>query len=788
MKRRTLLFFLSAFFLSTVRSQSADPVLKLYATQYEQERVHIHFDKDAYLPGETVWMKAYILCGSKPSGISKNIYFDWTDSYGNLIYHSVAPITESVATGSFIVPPFLTGGAVHVKAYTQWMLNFDSSFLFNKDIAVLTSWDGNLLPEKHNTSIQFFAEGGDLVNGLPSVIAFEAMDQRGTPVEVKGVVKKSNGDIIDSFSTMHRGMGTLSLRPISGETYTAFWKDEFGESHTTPLPQVKTTGAVMRITPEKDNSIHFQVERPADCPDNFKSLTMIATMHQNVLYQSAIDLSTKTMADDDMNVSSFPSGVLQITLFDAHMVPFAERVAFVNNHQYEFAAQFRKELVNLNKRGRNEISIEVPDSLSSSLSVSVTDGGLGSDTSNNIITDFLLSSDIKGNIVDPAYYFSTNQSNSNFYLDLVMRTHGWRRFKWQDVNAGKLPQIQYPADSDYMKLKGQVFAPQSGFDASDSITLLIITKDRKKQILNLPLNANGSFMQKGIFFYDSAQIVYKLNHPAKMNSNSSVRFQTGLLSQGILSNTRASDPEFIWTKVPDVVLEKESGGNITELHNYSRLSLAMTYVFSPANRNDQTKNSYETASHFLQNNFPDLKFPYAPKESGDPTNNQENRYTSYSVNNPSQQQAFNPQKNNVNLSLDGVLVNMDDLKQLNMKEVLFIKFIQKTSPKDLPTLSITSRQSIDQNNIMNNKAGFAVITGYTPAKEFYSPQYADIIEDHPATDFRSTLYWNPHIVTDKNHRKIKLVFYNNDISNKFRIVIEGMNKEGKLIRVEEIIK
>ena len=172
MKRRTLLVSLTVLLLSTARSQTTDPVLKLYATKYEQEKVHIHFDKDAYLPGETVWMKAYILCGSKPSTLSKNIYFDWTDAYGNLLYHSVSPITESVATGTFIVPAFLTGGAVHVKAYTQWMLNFDSSFLFNKDIAVLSSWDGNLRTERHSASIQFFAEGGDLINGLPSVVAF----------------------------------------------------------------------------------------------------------------------------------------------------------------------------------------------------------------------------------------------------------------------------------------------------------------------------------------------------------------------------------------------------------------------------------------------------------------------------------------------------------------------------------------------------------------------------------------------------------------------------------------
>jgi hypothetical protein len=123
-----------------------------------------------------------------------------------------------------------------------------------------------------------------------------------------------------------------------------------------------------------------------------------------------------------------------------------------------------------------------------------------------------------------------------------------------------------------------------------------------------------------------------------------------------------------------------------------------------------------------------------------------------------------------------------------MKEVLFLKFLQKSSPKDLQTLAISSRQSMDQDNIINNKTGFAVLRGYTPAKEFYVPQYSGTPEDDQIADFRSTLYWNPRVILDKDHRRISLSFYNNDMSNKFRVVVEGMNKEGKLTRIEEIIK
>jgi len=125
---------------------------------------------------------------------------------------------------------------------------------------------------------------------------------------------------------------------------------------------------------------------------------------------------------------------------------------------------------------------------------------------------------------------------------------------------------------------------------------------------------------------------------------------------------------------------------------------------------------------------------------------------------------------------------------VSMKEVLFIKIVDKPSPKDLQTLAITSRQSVYQDNIINNKTGFAVVRGYTTVKEFYIPQYAGSPSDDHSEDFRSTLYWNPRVILDKDHRKVKLSFFNNDLSNKFRVIVEGMNSEGRLTRLEQIIK
>ena len=774
---------LSSFLVSDIWSQSIDSTLKVYADHFGQEKIHIHFDKDAYLPGETIWMKAYFLSGSKPSERSKNIYFDWTDNNGNLLMHSVSPILEGGSTSSFIIPAGFRSGVVHVKAYTQWMLNFDSDFLFNKDIPVLAMWDGTIQnQEKMVGNISFFPEGGDLVNGLNSVVAFEANDQHGRPLNIKGLIKNSNNEVIDSFATLHEGMGIFRLRPQTNEKYAAFWVDESGQSYTTPLPQGRQSGIVMRITPTWDK-IYFQIERLAEASDNLKSLVIKGISHEKLVYSSNLDLKNQFNISGSIPTEELPDGITQLTLFDAEGAPIAERVVFVNNHQFEFNTLVNNELVSFGKREKNEFSIEVPDSLGANLSVSVTDGGLSIDSSNSIIADFLLNSEIRGNIIDPAFYFSNNSDSRTrgFYLDLVMRTHGWRRFKWEEVIAGKLPAIQFPADQDYVDVKGHVNGFVGAFEKSDSIALLMVTKDHKKHMFILPLSPDGSFIQKGLFFYDSMQVLYKLNHPAKLNTNTSVNFQTSLsFSSG--NQVHAMDPTFQWVKVPDVILEKEFDGELTELYDYTRQSAGTEYAFGQdGKRKDSIKANVESALHYLQSNFPNLKFPSTKSIPA----STDARYAVFSVNQPGGQSSG---KGNVNLLLDGSEVSADDLKQISMKDILFIKFLEKNGAvKGLPTLSITSRQSIDQNIIINNKTGFVLIKGYTPSKEFYSPLYSTGGSSDQNTDLRSTLYWNPLVIIDKNHRKFTCSFYNNDITNKFRVVVEGINKEGKLTRVVETI-
>jgi hypothetical protein len=773
MNRLIPCLFALFMFAENSRGQSIDSALSAYNNRFPQEKLHIQFDKDAYLPGETVWMKAYLMSGSRPSSISKNIYFDWTDADGRLLLHSVSPITEGGASSFFRIPAWVKNGVIHVKSYTQWMLNFDNDFLFNKDIPVLMPSEGGYsTPNKQQITLNFFPEGGNLVNGVPSLVAFEALDQDNKPVAVRGVVKNANNLKTDSFFTSYNGMGVFYFTPAAGEYYTANWTDENGQMHSTPVPGVKANGLVLHADPYENEHVHYKIEKSADAT-NLTEIVIVGTINQKVVYRTSLVLQNNK-AEGTIITGALPGGVLQLTAFDENMSPLAERVVFINNQKPYAKIKLRNEGVNLFKRGYNEISIEIPDSLVTNLSVSVTDAGLGYDSSKNIYSDLLLTGELKGSISDAASFLTNHLSSpeSNEHLNLLLLTHGWRKFNWEAIVSGKYPALKYLQDDGFLSIKGEIKF-STGLDSHDSIAMLMISRDRKKHVLKLPVDSHGKFAQNGLFFYDSVQVVYKFNNVSKLNSNGQIFLNSDLLPA--LTPAKADEPSFSWMKVPEVVLEKEIGGNLIEIHDNSIPSTAMSYIVSP--KTDSLGKNSESASHYLNENFVDLRFAnslQSKAQAGD-----------------DQLASFKPGTNashyNVNLTLDGSPVALDDLKSFNMKEVLYIKFLPKASQKGLPTLAITSRQALDQANILENKTGFAVITGYTPVREFYQPRY-EKAGDFRASDYRSTLYWNPGIRLDKTHHKMHFSFYNNDISNKFRIVVEGMNQEGKICRMEEIIK
>ncbi|MEO8710993.1 MAG: hypothetical protein ABI405_02660 [Parafilimonas sp.] len=455
------------FFIASIHAKAQAPSPSLTTIQnrittladnFPQEKIYLQFDKPSYAPGETVWFKAYMMSGWDPSLISKTVYIDFINENGRILKHCIAPVFQSSGSGDYDIPFEFKDENIYVKAYTKWMLNFDSSFLFRKTLEIVQpkAVSKKQAVSGSKTSIQFLPEGGDMIDSIESNIAFKAVHFDGTPASIKGAVFNTKNQQVADIKSEHDGMGEFAFTPKAGETYTAKWKDDLGFSYETKLLEAKESGAELKITLQP-GARSFLIQRSENAAGNFQKLYIVATMQQRLVYAAGIDLSNVFITGGAIPSDNLPSGVLQITLFDSNWNAIAERVTFINNNDYSFEPEVGFSELGTDRRKQNILIIKTPDSVTANLSVAVTDAGIGIDSSDDIVSRLLLTGDIKGNVYHPHYYFTNTTDTLQQQLDLVMLTNGWRRINWDNVVHNKYPDIKYQNDSNYLSLSGKVY-------------------------------------------------------------------------------------------------------------------------------------------------------------------------------------------------------------------------------------------------------------------------------------------------------------------------------------------
>ncbi len=800
-----ILFF--CFFLIESKAQQLGSFLPEWLDHYKPEKLHLHFDKSIYSKGETIWFKSYIMVGNGPSDFSRNFYVDWYDQNGQLLSHTTHPIFESSARAMFDIPANYKGAKIHLKAYTQWMLNYDSSFVYTKDIPVIQSDTANsaksVLPV---ASIQFFPEGGDLINGINSNVGFIATNQSGKPVNIRGAIFNNGNQLVDSFLTMHEGMGKFSIEPNAKETYYCNWIDEYGISHTSKIPIAKPSGVALETKLKQDRAV-FVIKRSSEISDNFKSVHIIATINQQVVFNASANLSNKKIVTGEIPLDSLNTGILQVTLFDMNWLPIAERIQFVKNPDYEFFPAVQLINKRLVKRGKNTIEVIVPDTVLSNLSISITDAGLYNDNSSNIFSQLFLSDELKGNIYNPAHYFEKDTDEINEQLDLVMMTHGWRRYKWDEIAKGKLPTITYPMDSDYLQIKGNIIVAnsQTNFKANPSITLVMQAKDSSKQYFNVPIKQDGSFRQRGIIFFDTTKVYYQINGDKKLNDLATVNYQyslpitsfaramrvanfhvvdsvqlrqTNLFYTGVARTRKSMDSTVILKEVTVNSKVKSNIDLLDERYTTGLFNSKNGYAFDVMN-DDRAKGSLDVF-HYLQDMIPGMTMSIpilGANGAGDANSN----------NVP----GLNWRDGSPDLFINEIPSDAGAIMELSMSEVAYIKvyrppFMAASGSGASGAIVIYTKKGSDIKTDNIKGLRYTLVSGYSNYREFYQPDYSTLQSKY--TDARSTLYWNPYILTDKKNKSVKFDFYNNDVTTKFRLILEGVNANGKLARVEKIIE
>ncbi|MEO7209480.1 MAG: hypothetical protein ABIY35_00930, partial [Chitinophagaceae bacterium] len=524
-------FFLSLFtFIACIsfgqneKQLQVKSALENYGQNYLQEKIYAQFDKPLYSPGEIIWFKAYIMAGVNPSEVSKNVYIDFSDAAGNILQHGVAPILGSTASGQFDLPINYPSKLLHVRIYTTWMLNFDSTFLFNKDLAVLQTNKPAVKNKTENKiSVRLFPESGNFIQDIETKIAFKAIWSDGIPAKIEGFVQDNAGKKITGIKTIHDGMGYFMIKPVLNENYSLSWKDDKGNSGRENLPIVQKSGLglAVSISPGKRD---FIVSGNENGSGNFSKAHIVGIMAQQLVYMAAVNLTSEKNVSGSIPTAQLPTGILQITVFDSNWVAIAERITFINNDNYSFEPEVGFSVLgNFKRRGKNILVVNLPDSIEANYSVSVTDAGLGADSSDNIITHFLVSSELRGKIYQPYYYFTNNSDSLQTQLDLVMLTNGWRKIDWESIVQGKMPDIKYPKDTSYLTLQGKVFgiSPQN-YRNGMAILMILVKKDSSRQLLQLPLHKDGSFDDPGTLLVDTSKMFYQVAGNAELTNTTAI--------------------------------------------------------------------------------------------------------------------------------------------------------------------------------------------------------------------------------------------------------------------------
>ncbi|GAB6012836.1 hypothetical protein [Viscerimonas tarda] len=478
---KQLTFILTLLFCSLPASAQQDSARqKLYSfveninaftDYYPQEKVYLHFDNSSYFMGENIWFKCYVNVADAniATDVSRTLYVELLDPEGNVADSRKLLVENGQCHGEFLLAGNkLHAGFYQVRAYTRYMLNFDEECVFSRVFPVYDQpeKEGDYSKKKmtalrlsvpnrrvnrdksNKINVNFFPEGGNLVRGIESKVAFKATDENGMSVEVKGKVYNSKKELVADFQSTHQGMGYFYLTPTE-DNYTA--EIEYNnKKHSEKLPKSNPAGYVMQV--DNSNSEVLQVAVYRNNNTFPETIGITASCRGRVNAFAELNMATANRAIAKFPLKELETGVNQLTIYDREGRVLSERLVFINRNdkQLTITKKQNKRIYSPLEKVDMDFELTGPDNqpVETGFSLSIKDAGTITATSyaDNILTNMLLSSDLKGYIENPAYYFEKDDEQRKSGLDLLVLTQGWRRYVWERMAGLDDFQLNQPAE------------------------------------------------------------------------------------------------------------------------------------------------------------------------------------------------------------------------------------------------------------------------------------------------------------------------------------------------------
>ena len=800
--KRIIPFLLLCFVLSTtaLRAQSPEEKLALRSQVIPVEKAYLHFDRDNYLAGDAGYFKAYLMSGFVPDSVSSVLYVELLNKQEELLNRQVVPLFNSTAVGHVEFPDTLSTGDYLIRAYTPLMLNDSSGLVYKKQVFVYSAAPGvkTEIPKATETvKMGFYPEGGNMVAGFRNTIAFKAVDESGLPVNINGLVVDDRNDTLISFSSVHDGMGMFDIDVVAGRQYFAV---TFNGTvvNKFPLPASVDKGIALSVIPHPEGYFFEIQQHQSD--ERFMASYMIGQMQQEKVFRQDFKLGAKTV-QGVLNTKRLLSGILHITIFNKDGMPLAERLVFVDNGEYRQHSTLMLDTVSFKARAKNVYRITLKDTMQATISVSVTDAGfsLFREKPDNIISAFLLTDDLPGTVHHPLYYFSSGEDSVKTALDLLMMTQGWRRFKWTDLQAAAPPVKRYQ-DPAWIHLSGQVniIGTRIPF-ASKPLIIFMAGADSSRSIQMLQTDLNGRFRIDSMIFYGNTRFLFSDIHGRKSKVIEVHMDKDSLFKSFYLPLADASwfTPSYkkykgaavlamndmdeilraqgkmltgvtVRAKKKSVIQELEDKYASGLFAGFSERTMDLTHVDAPI--------TDLTIFDYLMYRVPGLQ---VQRDGID-----------YRIFYRQMANASSMGEIPMTLFLDEMQTDAQVISSIPPNDIAMVKifnsFAGASGNGAGGVMAIYTKKGSDQYDASNTENQISY-RGFSLHKEFYAPDYEKDPEALNRPDRRITLQWIPEILVNGADAVIPLQFYSNDAAKAFKLVVEGMTADGKLIYMEKNI-
>jgi len=484
----TFLFSLFAFHLNAQTVRDYADRLQKFGTSLPQEEVFIHMDNSSYFLGDTIYYKAYVLTSDgKLSNLSGLLYVELLNQDGYLVERQKLKLKDGQAVGSVELLDTLYGGYYELRAYTRWQLNWgrfehphtkeselwfyskrmakeyyrDYEKLYSRVFPVFDKpkspgdyvEDMTLRPlrryfkddvNKPELKVGIYPEGGHLIDGVPCRVAFDALDEVGAHVEGTFTVTDNDGNVVATASTVNRGRGMVTFTPNGKMRYQFQEIDNSGSSRPNRKGKGKlepeTDGCALQATVEADG-IHLTLRNKGTAAREQLGLTAMChgMMHD---FQ---ELTPGAEATAVVPLAKVPTGVIQLSVFNGEGRIYADRLIFVRQDDFQPQTVTFTGISSQAYPAFGPITMGVHGQPGSTLSLAVRDASHSEYLfdSGSILTEMLLSSQIKGFVEAPEYYFESNDEEHQRALDLLLMVQGWRRYDWVEMATPKAFTLNY---------------------------------------------------------------------------------------------------------------------------------------------------------------------------------------------------------------------------------------------------------------------------------------------------------------------------------------------------------